>query len=260
MFDYYQGGKDHLAADRNAAAKVLTTAPDIPRAAREHRGFLTRAIHFLATEAKIGQFVDIGPGLPTGHNVHNLARRYDTTARVCYVDNDPRVLTHGHALLAGTRPGVTMIEGDLRQPGKIPANPGLCALIDPGKPAGLCPTLVLHFIPDSEHPHEIIAELLEPLARGSYLIVSHVTGAAKDPTAIEQITQVYDQANAPLVMRSHAEIKRFFGECALVPPGVVHLTQWHRYAPSTTALDGGGTRWAYAGVGMKQPLGPTAGR
>ncbi|MGE5288469.1 MAG: SAM-dependent methyltransferase [Micromonosporaceae bacterium] len=251
MFDCYLGGKDNFAADRNAAQQVLAVAPDVPRAAKEHRAFLTRAIQFLATETGIGQFIDIGPGLPTGHNVHDLAHRYDKTARVCYVDNDPGVLIHGHALLAGTHPGVTMIEGDLREPEKILANRELRHLIDLSQPVALCLTLVLQFVPDSDGPHDLIARLLEPLARGSYLIVSHVTRDAKDPEAVTQVTQAYEKASAPLVMRSRDEIKRFFGECALVPPEVVYLTQWYRCVTPTPVLGDGGTRWAYAGVGMK---------
>jgi S-adenosyl methyltransferase len=251
MFDYFLGGKDSLAADRNAAKNVLAAAPDVPLAARENRQFLIRAIQFLAAEARIEQFIDIGPGLPTRTNVHHIVHRFDRAARVCYVDNDPAVLSHGRALLEGQRPEVTMIEGDLREPEKMLADPELAQIIDLGKPVGLCLTLVLHFIADSERPHEIVARLLGRLAPGSYLVLSHVTGDGKDDQVVKRITGAYDQAGAPLVMRSHDEVRRFFGDCALVPPGVVYLSQWYRHVAATPVLGDGGTRWAYAGVGRK---------
>jgi hypothetical protein len=251
MFDYYLGGKDNLAVDRAAAHKVLVAAPQIPRAARENRDFLTRAIQFLTVEKGIEQFIDVGPGLPTKNNAHHIAHRYDKFARVVYVDHDPIVLAHGRALLARKHPLVTMIDGDLREPDKILADPDLCRLIDLSQPVALCLTLVLHFIPDRDGPHGIVARLLDQLAPNSYLVISHVTGDDKDPGTIKAVTDTYNQATAPLVMRSRAEVRRFFGECAMVPPGVVFLTQWYRYLVAEPVLGDGGTRRAYAGVGLK---------
>jgi S-adenosyl methyltransferase len=251
MFDYYLGGKDNLAVDRAAAQKVLAAAPQVPRAARENRDFLTRAIQFLTEEKHIGQFIDIGPGLPTKNNVHHIAHRYDKFARVAYVDHDPVVLAHGRALLARKNPLVTVIDGDLREPGKILADPELCGLIDLGQPVGLCLTLVLHFLPDCDGPHELVARLLDQLAPGSYLVISHVTGDDKNSNIVKTVTEAYDHATAPLVIRSRNEIRRFFGDCVLIPPGVVYLTQWYHSAIAEHVLGDGGTRWAYAGVGLK---------
>jgi hypothetical protein len=251
MFDYYLGGKDNLAIDRAAAEKVLAVAPQVPRAARENRDFLTRAIQFLTEERHVEQFIDIGPGLPTGNNVHHIAHRYDKFARVVYIDHDPVVLAHGRALLPRKHPLVTMVDGDLREPDKILADPDLHKLIDLDQPVALCLTLVLHFIPDRDGPHEIVARLLERLAPNSCVVISHVTGDDKDDGTIAAVTETYEQATAPLVMRSHGEVRRFFGDCVMVPPGVVFLTQWYRYLVAEPVLGDGGTRWAYAGVGLK---------
>jgi len=251
MSDYYAGGKDNFAADREAARRVLAVAPDAPLAARENRAFLVRAIHFLVERAHIAQFIDIGPGLPTVTNIHHVAHRFDPGARVVYVDNDPVVLSHGQALLARQHPAVAMVEGDLREPGKILAHPRLRALIDLGQPAGLCLTLVLHYLPDSDHPGELVAQLLDRLAPGSYLVLSHATGDSKPARVADQITRIYDQASAPLVMRSRDEIMSFFTGCTMVPPGLVYAAQWHRQA-GAVAHRSGGTGWTHGGIGMKQ--------
>ena len=246
-----RGGKDNFAADREAAQQVLVVAPDVPLAARENRGFLIRALHFLSEQAHVGQFIDIGPGLPTGTNVHHIAHRFHPDARVVYVDNDPVVVSHGRALLARQHPPVAMIEGDLREPARILADPQLRKLIDLREPTALCLTLVLHFLPDADRPHELVAELLGRLAPGSYLVLSHVTGDGKDPQVRDQITGIYDRASAPLVMRSRDQVARFFAGCAMVPPGLMYLAQWHRHADAVL-LSSGSTRWAYGGVGVKQ--------
>ena len=251
MYDYYMRGKDNFAADREAADKVLTVAPDVPHAARENHRFLTRAIQFLTGEAGIGQFIDIGPGQPAQANLHHIVHRFDRTARVAYIDNDPAAVPHRRALLAGHQPAVTTTDGDLRDPGTILTHPDLRRLIHLDEPVALCMTRVLHFIPDSQEPHECVARLLDGLAPGSYLVLSHVTGDGRDDGIVKQITATYDEATAPLVMRGRDEVRRFFGECALVPPGVVYLTQWYRHLTAEPVLGDGGTRWAYAGVGIK---------
>jgi SAM-dependent methyltransferase len=250
MLDYYMGGKDNFAADREAARYVLAAAPDMPFAVRENRGFLVRAIRFLADHVGIAQFIDIGPRLPTGTNVHHIAHRFRPGARVAYVDNDPMVLSHGRARLA-RHPSVTLIEGDLREPGKILADPQLRALIDLGQPAGLCLTLVLQHLRDADHPRALVAELVDGLAPGSYLVLSHVTGDGKSARLRNRIASIYDQASAPLVMRSRDEVSSFLTGCALVPPGLVYVAQWQRQE-GTTVLRSGGTRWMHGGVGMKR--------
>jgi S-adenosyl methyltransferase len=247
MWDYYLGGSENSEADREAARLVLGAAPDVPLAALENREFLKHAVRFLVTEAHISQFIDIGPGLPTRGNIHQLVRQYDQHAPVAYVDNDPVVLARGCAHLNNV-PGVTLIAGDLRDPDGILGKPELREIIDFSRPAALCMTLVLHFIRDQDDPYGCVAKLCSALCPGSYLVISHVTGERRDRAVLGQIADVYDQATAPLVMRTREEIGRFFSGFELVEPGLVFLSQWR---PVTEYYAGGGTRWAYAGVGRK---------
>jgi S-adenosyl methyltransferase len=247
MYDFYLGGKDNYAADREAARRVLGAAPEVPLAALENREFVKRALQFLVREARIAQFIDVGPGLPTRSNVHEVVRQHNPEAHVVYMDNDPVVINHGQALLEKA-PGVAIIDEDLREPEHILSNPALRKLIDFGQPVALCMTLVLHFIPESGNPYGIVACLREALCPGSYLVISHVTGDGRDSATLAEITSIYDRATAPLVMRSHDEITEFFAGFELVEPGVVFLSQWRSTGEFYSE---GGTRWAYAGVGRK---------
>jgi hypothetical protein len=248
MWDYYLGGSENSEADRDAARLILGAAPDVPLAALENREFLKHAVHFLVAEASISQFIDIGPGLPTQGNIHQLVRQHDPHAHIAYVDNDPVVVERGRAYLADT-PGVALIAGDLRDPVSVLGHPELREIIDFSRPAALCMTLVLHFIRDEDDPYGSAAKLCDALCPGSSLVISHVTGQNRDHAALEQIADIYDQATAPLVMRTREEIGQFFSSFDLVEPGLVFLTQWR---PVTEYYAGGGTRWAYAGVGRKQ--------
>jgi hypothetical protein len=247
MWDYYLGGNENSEADREAARVVLGAAPDVPLAALENREFLKHAVRFLAVECGISQFIDIGPGLPTRSNLHELVRNHNQHAHVAYADNDPVVLTQGRVHIVDI-PDVVLIEGDLRDPDGILGNPELRRLIDFSQPAALSMTLLLHFIRDEEDPYGSVAKLCDALCPGSYLVISHVTGETRDEAALGHIADVYDQATAPLVMRTKPEIERFFSGFEVVEPGIVFLSQWR---PVTEYYAGGGTRWAYAGVGRK---------
>jgi hypothetical protein len=250
MYDYYLGGSENTDADREAARIVLGAAPDLPLAALENREFLRHAVRFLITEAGISQFIDIGPGLPTRGNIHQVVREHDAEARVAYVDNDPAVLAQGSHHIEGVT-GVVLTAGDLRDPDGILGNPELRAIIDFSSPVALCMTLVLHFIPDAEKPHDSVARLCESLCPGSYLVISHVTSENRDHDAIGRIAGIYNHATAPLVMRTKHEISRFFSGFELIEPGIVYLAQWR---PVNEYYAGGGTRWAYAGVARKPGL------
>jgi hypothetical protein len=247
MWDYYLGGDENTGADREAARLVLGAAPDVPLAALENREFLKHAVRFLAAESGVSQFIDIGPGLPTRGNVHQLAREHNPGARIAYVDNDPVVLARGRAYLDGL-PGVALIAGDLRDPDGILGNPELRRIIDFSRPVALSMTLLLHFVRDEDDPYGSVARLCGALCGGSYLVVSHVTRENRDDAALGQIAGAYDQATAPMVMRSKDEIERFFAGFEIVEPGIVFLSQWR---PSTEYYAGGGTRWVYAGIGKK---------
>jgi hypothetical protein len=246
MYDYYLGGKDNYAADREAARLVLGAAPDVPLAALENREFLKRAMQYLAAERGISQFVDIGPGLPTQGNIHQLAQRHNPGAKVAYVDNDASVLVHSRALLDGV-PGVTLLPGDLREPEAILAAPDLTAVIDFSRPVALLMTLVLHFVPPADDPYGLVAAYRDALCPGSFLVLSHVTGDDREPGMLGGV-DAYENASAPLNLRTRSQVQEFFNGFNLIDPGVVFLSQWR---PTGEYHAQGGTRWAYCGVGEK---------
>ncbi|GII91249.1 SAM-dependent methyltransferase [Sinosporangium siamense] len=223
MYDYYLGGKDNFAADREAAEKVLALVPEIRFSTRENRAFLGRAVRFMA-DAGIHQFLDIGAGLPTLQNVHQVARAATSDSKVVYVDNDPVVGVHGRAILARDE-NVSMIEGDLRRPREILDNPKVRELIDFDRPVGIMLLAILHFIADEDDPAGIIATLREAMAPGSYLVLSHVAIDAR-PAAAPGVRQVYSKASTPFITRTEAEIARFFEGFELEPPGMVNLPEW----------------------------------
>jgi len=247
MYDYYLGGKDNYPADREAARLVLGAAPDVPLAALENREFLKRVMQFLVREQGIRQFVDIGPGLPTQGNVHQLARQHDPDAKVVYVDNDAIVLAHSRSLLKGVS-GVTIVPGDLRQRERIFADQELRALIDLSMPVALCMTLVLHFVPPDDDPYGAVARFRDALCPGSFLVLSHVTGDAREDGTRTEVDHIYENANAPLIMRTRDQVAGFFNGFELIEPGVVFLSQWR---PTGEHFARGGTRWGYCGVGQK---------
>ena len=225
IYDYYLGGKDNYASDREVARMVLRAAPDIPLAALENREFLKRAIQFLVCEAGIDQFIDIGPGLPTRGNVHTLVQQRKPDAPVVYADNDPVVLAHGRALLQQAA-GVAVIEGDIREPGAILSHPELRALIDLSRPVAVCMSLVLRFMPDADDPRALVARFRESIRPGSYLVLTPVTGDERTVETMSEIRGLYDDATPPLVPRTKAEFARLFDGFELVEPGVVFLSQW----------------------------------
>lgn len=246
MYDYYLGGKDNYAADREVARLVLGAAPDVPLAALENREFLKRAMQYLAAERGISQFMDIGPGLPTQGNIHQLAHKHDPGAKVAYVDNDASVLVHSRALLDGV-PGVTLLPGDLREPEAILAAPDLTAFIDFSRPVALFMTLVLHFVPPDDDPYGLVATYRDALCPGSFLVLSHVTGDDREPGMLAGVG-AYENASAPLILRTRSQVQEFFNGFDLIDPGVVFLSQWR---PTGEYHAQGGTRWAYCGVGQK---------
>jgi S-adenosyl methyltransferase len=247
MYDYYLGGNSNFAADREAARRVLGAAPDVPLAALENREFLRRVVPFLVHEHGVSQFVDIGPGLPTQGNVHQLARQHDPAAQVAYIDNDATVLAHGKALLHHV-PGVGIIPGDLREPERILSRPELIGLIDFSHPVALFMTLVLHFVPPGDDPYGAVATLKNALSPGSFLVLSHVTGDDRDPGTLTEVDDAYSNASAPMIMRTREQVTDFFDGLSLVEPGIVFLSQWR---PTGEYFAQGGTKWAYCGVGKK---------
>ncbi|WP_433325287.1 SAM-dependent methyltransferase [Spirillospora sp. CA-294931] len=248
MYDYLLGGKDNYAADREAVEEVVRRAPDTPFVARENRAFLGRGVRFLA-ESGIRQFVDIGSGLPTQGNVHEIAHQIAPDARVVYADVDPIVLTHGRALLAGT-PGVAVIQGDARRVEDILAHPELTKLIDLDQPVAVLMLAVLHFIDDADDPPGIVARLRSAMAPGSHLMISHVTADFDDDCRVREAGAVYEKATSQITLRARAEVERLFDGFDLVEPGLTTLSLW-RPRPGSTVPFGAERQWCYAGVGRR---------
>ncbi|MFE3455235.1 SAM-dependent methyltransferase [Nonomuraea sp. NPDC059194] len=216
MYDYFLGGKDNFPADRAAAEKVLEIVPHIPVGARENRAFLGRAVRFLRAQG-IDQFLDIGTGLPTLDNVHEVA---GPGARVVYADNDPQVLVHARALLEDT-PQVRIVHGDLRAPEVILAQAR--AHLDFSQPVAVLLLAIVHFVQDDPAP--IVATLTDALAPGGYVAISHVCSDLQ-PEAAPGVEQVYRGASAQFTARRSTEIVSLFDGLDLVEPGVVNLPEW----------------------------------
>jgi hypothetical protein len=247
IYDFLLGGKDNYEEDRRAGARLLEAVPDAAVAAWDNRRFLGRVVQFLAEEAGIRQFIDIGTGLPTRGSVHAVAHQIAAEARVAYVDNDPVVIAHANALLSGG-PNVAAMRGDIRNPKDIITNPALRSLIDFGKPVAVLMVAVLHFIADAERPHDIVGELKSVVAPGSYFVISHVTADEVPFEAAERVRKLYDQANAPGVARSRTDIAEFFEGLEMIRPGLVSVAQWR---PERLTRKAGRTIF-YAGVGVKK--------
>jgi hypothetical protein len=229
MYDYYLGGKNHFAADRAVTDKVLASWPACRTGLRENRGFLGRAVRFLAAEAGIRQFLDIGSGLPATNNVHEVAQEVEPSSRVVYVDNDPLVMAHARALLTSTPEGRTAyVEDDLRSPASILSSPSVRSVLDFDRPIALMLVAVLHFLRDQDKPDEVVAALLDALPSGSYLAASHMT-LEHDPDAVGGGQQHYRDAGIPMHARDADQFARLaFGGLEMVPPGVVLVSQWRR--------------------------------
>jgi hypothetical protein len=227
MYDYFLGGKNHFAADRETAANVLRSSPSVRIAARENRAFLGRAIRYLAAEAGIRQFLDIGTGLPTTNNVHEVAQAVIPSAHVVYVDNDPMVLAHAQALLTSAPEGRTAyIHADLRDPNAILSDPATRDVLDFSQPIALVLVAILHFVSDEDKPAEIIATLLDALPPGSYLAASHLT-MEHDPDVTAAGQRTMREAGITMRKRDSDEFARLvFSGLELVPPGVVLVSEW----------------------------------
>ena len=225
-YDYWLGGKDNFAADRRSGDAVEEVVPTIRLSIIENRRFLQRAVRFLV-EAGIGQFLDIGAGMPTDANTHEVAQAIAPQSRVVYVDNDPIVVSHARALLRSSPQGRTeYVEADLRAPQDILQSPQLRATLDMGRPVGLLLLAVLHFVPDHDDPYGLVAQLVAAMPPGSYLVMSHGTYDPLPPEMIARCEEVNAVIDAPWRPRSREEFARFFGGMELVDPGIVSIGSW----------------------------------
>ncbi|MFF5303137.1 SAM-dependent methyltransferase [Streptomyces sp. NPDC013161] len=246
MYDYFLGGKDNYPVDWEAAEKVISLFPAVKQMARVNRDFMHRASRLLA-ERGISQFLDIGTGIPTQPNLHQVVQAINPRARVVYADNDPIVLRHAEALLHSTPEGsTTYVQADVREPGKILA--AAREQLDFEQPIALSLVALLHLVADEDDPHRIVGELLDSLTSGSYLALSHATGDF-DPETWARVVEVYRKGGTPAQVRSRAEFTSFFGGLELVAPGIELAAGWH---PEPGAQPGEADRIPlYVGVARK---------
>jgi hypothetical protein len=226
-YDYWLGGKDNFQADRDAAEAIAAVFPHIRTAARENRKFMQRAVRHLAAEMGVRQFLDIGTGLPTANNVHDVAQGIAPDSRIVYVDNDPLVLTHARALLTSSEQGRTAyIDADVRTPEKILDDAAVHDTLDLDQPVALLLVAILHFVQDDEDPWGIVRTLVGALPAGSYLVLSHATFDPLDPDTIAAM----DKANAGITPkfcpRPLADVTKFFDGLELLDPGIVTVSDW----------------------------------
>jgi S-adenosyl methyltransferase len=215
IYDYMLGGKDNFPADRDAAEQILVAFPEARDGVRENRAFLRNVVRYLAGEVGIRQFLDIGAGLPTQQNVHQVAQEAATDARVVYVDNDPVVCVHGRVLLADTD-AVAMVEADLREPERILTDPATQRLIDFSQPVAVLLVAILHFIADADDPYAVVARLRDAMAPGSYLVIAHMLDAEQRRADADQLRRVYSRSSAGVIPRTLDEIMRFFDGLEMV--------------------------------------------
>jgi hypothetical protein len=227
MYDYYIGGKNHFAADRAVADRALAAWPSGRIGLRENRKFLGRVVRYLAAEAGVRQFLDIGSGLPASDNVHEVAQKVAPASRVVYIDNDPMVLTHARALLDSSPEGRTAyVQADLRSPLSILSSPAVRDVLDFRQPVALMLVAVLHFLRDEDKPDEVVGTLLDALPPGSYLAASHMT-MEHDPAAVGGGQQAYHDAGLSMNARDADQFARLaFTGLEMVPPGVVLVSEW----------------------------------
>jgi trans-aconitate methyltransferase len=247
IYDYWLGGKDNFAVDREAAEQALAAYPGLRRGVRAQRAFLARAVGYLAGQAGIRQFLDIGTGIPTASNTHEVAQASAPDARVVYVDNDPMVLAHARALLTSASPGATSyLDADLRDTEKVLQ--AASELLDFRQPIAVLLIGILQLIPDDDDPHAIVARLVEALSPGSWLAVFHPASDIIPDQIREAARRVNARSANTTTLRTRAQITRFFDGLEILDPG---LEQVHRWRPGSAAPDDGEQIPGYAGLARK---------
>jgi hypothetical protein len=251
IYDYLLSGDNNFRSDRDAARRIMALVPEIKDCAWANRGFHQRAARWIAGHG-VRQFIDIGSGLPTVGNTHDVVRSVDTSCRVVYVDNDPMVRAQSEDLLAGVS-GVKVVLGDLREPDRLLGDPELRELIDFTEPAGLLMTAVVHFVADENDPWSLLRRYVATLAPGSYLALSHLTSDHKPPRAVREFRRVFNRATEQMHFRSRSEVERLFQGLRMVsahdpdvPGRLCYVGDWEAEDPAMADSDG--SRWLYCGV------------
>jgi hypothetical protein len=229
VYDYFLGGKDNFAVDRQVADMVMELVPEAPVVAQGNRVAIGRAVTWLAGEAGIDQFVDIGSGLPTSSNVHQFVTAANPEARVVYVDNDPIVLVHGRALL--TQTGVaTFIQGDLYEPERLFEDAARTGLVDLDRPIGVVLAAIVHHVPDERDPAAVVRRMVDLLPSGSHVMLTHLHDSGDDPR-VEEAKQILQSGLGGSYFRGGEEIAGFMDGLTILEPGVAHVTEWRPNAP-----------------------------
>ncbi len=249
MYDYMLGGFQNAAVDREAVRRVQAIYPDMAFVARANRAFLRRAVTFLLDRG-IDQFLDLGSGIPTAGNVHEVAQGRDPAARVLYVDSDPIAVAHGAALLADN-PRAAALRADARDPAAILAHPTTRRLLDLDRPVGVLLLTLLHFVPDDGEAYGLVATLRAALPPGSYLALSHANYEEVPAAILAQCERLYAGTSNPARARTRTEIARFFEGLELAEPGLVYAPQWYSDDPDDPFLDQPGRSLSLVGVARK---------
>ncbi|MBA2471701.1 MAG: hypothetical protein DLM61_10185 [Pseudonocardiales bacterium] len=248
VYDYYLGGSHNFVVDRQMARQAIELWPELPVIMQANRAFLRRAVRYLV-RAGVTQFLDIGSGIPTEGNVHEVAQAAAPETRVVYVDIDPVAVQHSRDILTGN-PRADVVQADLRDVAAIFDDPRTRRLLDPTQPIGVLMVAILHFVPNEADPASIVAQYRKMMAPGSYLAVSHASHVGR-PDQVGPLTDLYRHAAAPLTMRSRPEIEALLGGFELVAPGVVFMPLWHPDSP--VDVDDHPERFSgYAGVGRRE--------
>ncbi|OIV38263.1 hypothetical protein BIV57_06190 [Mangrovactinospora gilvigrisea] len=245
-YDWYLGGRHNFAVDREVGEQVLAVEPSSALNARANRAFLQRAVRHLAVERGLRRFVDLGTGIPTAGNVHEVLAECAPEARVLYVDHDPVAVAHSRALLRGSGTA-TVVQADFRSPRAVLDHPFLKEAVAAGEPVGVLMVAVLHCITDEEDPWGIVAEFRDALPPGSAFAISHATEDGLTSEQARRIEDLYRNSASPLTLRGRAEVERLFAGCELVEPGVAMVTDWRPAASDAPAPD---TVFVWCGVGV----------
>ncbi|MFJ2135327.1 SAM-dependent methyltransferase [Streptomyces sp. NPDC087845] len=251
MYDFYLGGSHNFEVDREAARKAMEFMPGLPKIMQANRAFMRRAVRYAVSEG-ITQFLDIGSGIPTFGNVHEVAQTADPEARVAYVDHDPVAVAHSRAVLEGNERAM-IAAADLRRPQEIVKSPEISGLLDLDRPVALLLVAVLHFIEDADDPQTAVAELREALAPGSLVVITHASyeGIPLSQEEAGGAVGVYKDIRSPLVMRSRDEVARFFEGYEMVEPGLVSMPDWRPDTPLAPEQEDPFAFSGFAGVGRK---------
>ena len=248
VYDYLLGGKDNFAADRAVAEAVAKAMPSAREMVRANRAFLGRAVRYLVTQAGVRQFLDVGTGIPTAGNTHEVAQAAAPESRIVYVDNDPLVLAHARALMTSDPAGATaFIHADLHDPDKILDDPALRGTLDLGEPVALMLIAILMYIRDEENPWALVSTLMDALPPGSYLALTHPT-ADFNPEEVAGAVAATEQGGISFTVRSQAQVAAFFDGLELADPGVVPIKAWRLEGVPPDAIH---TAYYYGAVGRK---------